>query len=154
MCFHCNISNKNMHFLHNYRCISNKITRKISCYLCFCLISPIQTLLSALESHQINCCQLAGYTAGGELHPAPKVLNRGHYIPNWYEMQADYHKNHQPLLSFFSNQDSFIIASALNGYSKIFNDNTKVITVAISTSSQNPFLEVNGSYHKKVSSAR
>ena len=63
-----------MHFLHNYRCISNKITRKISCYLCFCLISPIQTLLSALESHQINCCQLAGYTAGGELHPAPKSV--------------------------------------------------------------------------------
>ena len=37
--------------------------------------SLIQTILSVLESHQINRMQrVADYTAGRELHPAPKNL--------------------------------------------------------------------------------
>lgn len=36
------------------------------------LSSFIQTILSALEFHQINSFEVAGYTAGRELHPALK----------------------------------------------------------------------------------
>ena len=38
-------------------------------------VSFIRTIPSALESHQISTCYkqvVAGYTAGGESHPAPK----------------------------------------------------------------------------------
>lgn len=41
----------------------------------FKLFSFIQTILSALEFHQFSTLALAGYTAGGELHPALKTYS-------------------------------------------------------------------------------
>ena len=38
------------------------------------LSSIIQTVLSVLESHQINAVALADFTAGREFHPAPKMF--------------------------------------------------------------------------------
>ncbi len=35
--------------------------------------SSIQTVLSAPESNRISLCKLAGYTAGGDFHPALKI---------------------------------------------------------------------------------
>ena len=36
--------------------------------------SSIQTILSALEFHQISVLTLVGFTTGGESHPALKIL--------------------------------------------------------------------------------
>ena len=49
--------------------------QKIQIYKHNCMISSsIQTILSAPESHRIGHKRLAGFTAGGDLHPALKIL--------------------------------------------------------------------------------